>query len=95
MSTSVKVVFIIVPFLILVGSALSSIVMGARVSDVGAQVNTLESKYLSLSKSNQDMVLQLAQKQSLAVIKSQAASLGFVPRTSVVMVGSPKLAKAN
>lgn len=66
------------------GAALSNIVAGAQVSDVGSRMNTLEAKYQLLRKRNDQMLSMLAQKQSLSVLKEEAIAAGFVPRTTLV-----------
>lgn len=88
-----KAIFIL-PLALLTVSALANIIVGASVSDVGARIHEYETKTAVLENHSDELMTQLAEKQSLAQLKVWAVSAGFVPRTSVVTVTpqSPKLA---
>jgi hypothetical protein len=92
---TIKTALLVLPFLILLLTAVSNIVVAARVSDSGVKALELEGKYHSLSKKNEEMVRELATKQSLITLKDQAIAAGFVPRQTPIVLESPKLAKAN
>lgn len=91
----IKKMLVIVPLLLVLMSAVGNIVMAAHVSDIGSKVSSLEYKYQSMKKHNDDLSLELAQARSLKNLTEEAKLLGFIPVTSMVFVDNPQLAKAN
>lgn len=90
-STSKKIFFFL-PLFVLTVSALANIIMAASVSDVGLRVHEYESKAARISAHSDELMTELAAKQSLTALKDWASANGFVPRGKIAVVESPKLA---
>lgn len=95
-TSAVKKVLFLVPLALLTVSALANIIMAASISDVGARIHEYESKTAIISTHSDELMTELASKQSLAELKSWALTAGFVPRGAVttIEIASPKLARA-
>ncbi|PWU23955.1 hypothetical protein C5B42_01185 [Candidatus Cerribacteria bacterium 'Amazon FNV 2010 28 9'] len=93
---NILIIAAIFSFVMLIGSALSNVVMAAHISDVGAQTKVLEQKANALAQKNEEMLTEIATKQSLTAIQMQAQAQGFVPRTQALVISDiPKLASAQ
>lgn len=92
----IKKILFLAPLALLTGSALANIIMAAGISDVGARIHEYESKATVISGKSNELMTELASKQSLTELKSWAVAAGFVPAGSVTTVEkqSPKLARA-
>lgn len=85
------------PLAILVSFALANIVMAAHVSDAGARIHVYEEKIARTSAHNDEMLQELASKQSLTSIKLWALAQGFIPhgQLTVIRPSAPKIARVD
>ncbi len=92
----IKKTFFLVPLALLTVSALANIIMAAGISDVGARIHDYEAKAAVISTHSNELMTELAAKQSLDELKSWALASGFVPRTNTATreTVTPKLARA-
>lgn len=92
----IKKILFLAPLGLLTVSALANIIMAAGISDVGARIHEHESKAALISAHSNELMTELASKQSLVELKAWANSAGFVPRGTVTTIesSSPKLARA-
>lgn len=93
--STIKKIGIFVPLMLLTISALANIIMAAQVSDVGARTHEYELKTALLSVHSDELMTQLASKQSLVELKAYAMTAGFVPRGKMFTLQPhvPKLAQ--
>jgi hypothetical protein len=81
-----KIMFFVLPLLVLIASAAVSISTSAQLSDVGARLSTAQTKYEALHKQNESLIYTLAQKQSLSQMRESATKNGYTARSSVVTI---------
>lgn len=84
--TTKTYIYIIVPFLFLVASALCSVFSYASLGTVGGELYAITLKTEQLHAQNQRLTESLAQKQSLKNTLLTAESKGYVPVTKLTQI---------
>lgn len=86
-----KKILFLAPLALLTISALANIIMAANVSDVGLRIHEYERKTAIIQARSDEMLAELASRQSLGELKKWAIAAGFVAQGKVRSVDPQSL----